>query len=123
MGVGAPLAEVSITQMRILVAQRDLHLGNVLEQLLSTRGYQVLRAGHGEDVTAILETEEPPAMAIVDQGLPGGGGVKVCRRLRRARAGDTYLLMLIGLGDVQVSALSDVADTPAALAAGANDLV
>src|SRR5262245_6959059 len=101
--------------MRILLAEADPETGYRLEKALVSRGYQVLRAAHVEDVGAILETEEAPPMAIVERELPGGGGIGVCRLLRRVRARATYVLMTTGV--------ADGAAVRAAIAAGANDLV
>jgi DNA-binding response OmpR family regulator len=101
--------------MRILLAEDDQQISLILERLLTSRGYEVLKAAHVEDVAALIEAEETAPMAIVEFGLPGGGGADVCRRLRQASNGYTFILMLTGL--------ADEATLRAAIDAGANDLV
>src|SRR4051794_29637084 len=101
--------------MRVLLAEDDPIVGQILEKLLESRGYEVLRTADVADVSALLEDDEPPPMAIVEYKLPGGGGAEVCRMLKHARAGYTYVLMLTGLADEGM--------VRAAVHAGANDLV
>jgi sigma-B regulation protein RsbU (phosphoserine phosphatase) len=101
--------------MRVLLAEDDPHFSQMLERLLESRGYEVLKTAHVADVAAVLEEEEPPPMALVERELPGGGGAEVCRLLKRARAGYTYVIMLTGL--------ADEAAVRSAVDVGANDLI
>jgi DNA-binding response OmpR family regulator len=101
--------------MRVLLAEDDPHVGHVIEKLLESRGYEVLKTADVADVAALLEEDEPPPMALVEFELPGGGGAEVCRMLKRARAGYTYVLMLTGM--------ADEAAVRSAVDVGANDLI
>src|SRR5438477_10637753 len=75
---GPGLAVPLCTTMKLLLAEDDHQVGLILDRLLTSRGFEVLRAAHVEDVAALIEAGEVTPMAIVEHGLPGGGGVDVC---------------------------------------------
>ena len=65
--------------LRVLVVEDDIRLGNALSKALQRQGYEVLRA-----VTAAEALEAPPVdLILLDMGLPDGDGLDICRRLRR----------------------------------------
>ena len=65
--------------VRVLVVEDDIRLGNALSKALQRQGYEVLRA-----VTAAEALEAPPVdLILLDMGLPDGDGLDICRRLRR----------------------------------------
>ncbi len=65
--------------VRVLVVEDDIRLGNALSKALQRQGYEVLRA-----VTAAEALEAPPVdLILLDMGLPDGDGLDICRRLRQ----------------------------------------
>jgi len=68
-----------VGNVRVLVVEDDIRLGNALSKALQRQGYEVLRA-----VTAAEALEAPPVdLILLDMGLPDGDGLDICRRLRR----------------------------------------
>ena len=67
----------------IAVIDDDIHIGNVLEELLQREGYAVLRAYSGTEAVLLLERQRPD-LVLLDLMLPGMNGFEVCRRIRQA---------------------------------------
>lgn len=65
----------------ILVATEGEWSGRSLESVLVANGYAVLRAGDGDDALALARRYQPDAL-ILDDHMPGFGGIEVARRLR-----------------------------------------
>jgi two-component system, cell cycle response regulator len=83
--------------MKVLVIDDDPVTRLMLERLLTLRGYSVLTAINGEEGYHVLQTEDPPKLAIVDWMMPGMSGPELCRRLRERRnAHRTHIIMLTG---------------------------
>lgn len=60
----------------ILVIDDDLHIGNVLEEVLKKEGYGVLRAYSGTEALLVL-SERKPDLILLDLMLPGRSGEDV----------------------------------------------
>ncbi|HTI86513.1 MAG TPA: response regulator [Alphaproteobacteria bacterium] len=95
---------------RIVVIEDDAEIRLFLRTSLEGAGYTVATAARGRD--GIHQTQEPPALVILDLGLPDMDGVDVIRRLR-ADGGDVPILIL--------SARSDETQKVRALDLGADD--
>jgi two-component system response regulator MprA len=100
-----------ITVMRILVADDELAVRDVLGRALSSEGYEVAFARDGRETLAAVASEEPDA-AILDVMMPPPDGLEVCRRVRAA---DNALPILM------LTARREVSDRVAGLDAGADD--
>lgn len=98
---------------RLLVVDDDPAIRRGLRRALGLSGFAVEAAEDGETALALLGAGGVDAV-VLDVSMPGVSGVDVVRRLRR-RGDDVPVLML--------SALDDVADRIAGLAAGADDYV
>jgi len=83
----------------------------MLERTLSADGYGVTGAGDGGAALAHVERSAPDLL-VLDIGLPGLGGLAVCRRLRDKGLAVPILLL---------TARDAVADRVAGLDAGADD--
>lgn len=68
---------------RVLVAGGDkvnlTHIRGVLEKT----GYDILTASDANEALRLLDTDDAPALAVVDLELPGLDEVEMCRRLQR----------------------------------------
>ena len=53
----------------------------LLDAVLTSRGYEVVPAGSGEEALAKIATEQPD-LVLLDIVMPGMDGYEVCRRLR-----------------------------------------
>ena len=54
----------------ILIIDDDLHIGNMLEEILRKEGYGVLRAYSGTEALLVL-SKETPDLILLDLMLPG----------------------------------------------------
>src|SRR3954465_8426053 len=78
----------------VLIAEDDTQLRGVLAALIDSEPtLQLVAAARDADEAIELACEKRPDVAIVDVRMPGGGGVKVARELRRS-APDTKVLAL-----------------------------
>ncbi len=100
--------------MRILIAEDDVVTATRLRGLLGSWQYNVVHATNGSEALRVLESDEPPALAILDWVMPELTGVEICRRVReRHIAVPTYIVLLTSK-DASV-------DIVAGLDAGADD--
>jgi two-component system, cell cycle response regulator len=85
--------------MKILIAEDDAVSRRILEVHLVKWGYEVIVTRNGDEAWRVLESADPPRIAILDWMMPGMDGVDVCRRVR---SGVTepyiYLILLTALG-------------------------
>lgn len=65
----------------ILIVDDDLHIGNVLEEVLTKAGYGVLRAYSGTEALFIL-SEHTPDLILLDLMLPGLNGEDVLPQIK-----------------------------------------
>ncbi|WP_372632035.1 response regulator transcription factor [Cohnella sp.] len=68
-------------RIRVLAADDDPSIRELLRLTLSMEGYVVLEAEDGEKASRICETEQVH-LAIVDVMMPGKDGLELCREIR-----------------------------------------
>ncbi len=95
----------------ILVVDDDPAIVSMLERSLGAEGYEPLSAETGETALEFIDTHMPD-LIILDLGLPGIGGLEVCKRIRYG-LNEVPILML--------TARSSVADRVTGLETGADD--
>lgn len=93
----------------IAVIDDDVHIGNVLTELLNREGYDVLRAYSGTEALLLLERNRPD-LILLDLMLPGLSGEEVLPRIQ-------------GIPTIVVSAKVDVQDKVNLLLGGAADYI
>jgi DNA-binding response OmpR family regulator len=97
---------------RILVAEDDRDIRELVRDVLEHAGFEVTLAGDGP--TAIRDTRQVrPDLIVLDLGLPGLDGLDVARAIRRES--DLPIIML--------TARADESDTLVGLEIGADDYV
>ena len=102
--------------MRILIAEDDPISRRVLQSTLDKWGYEVLVCSDGFEAWEAFQSNDAPAMAILDWMMPGIDGIDLCRRVRESPNLDsTYILLL--------TAKDGTEDLVEGLKAGANDYV
>ncbi|MBX3586951.1 MAG: response regulator transcription factor [Ramlibacter sp.] len=80
------------TMKRILVAEDQTDIRDLLALNLRGAGYEVVEAGDG--LRALdLQTREPSDLMVLDLMMPGLDGLELCKTLR-ARGSSTPILML-----------------------------
>ena len=72
-----PLSEGAGRKMKqILIVDDDVHIGDMIEEMLTRRGYGVLRAYSGTEALLILAGKRPD-LILLDLMLPGVTGEEV----------------------------------------------
>jgi two-component system KDP operon response regulator KdpE len=97
---------------RILLVDDEPAIQRAIGPLLRSRGYDVDIAGTGSHALRLI-AERPPALVVLDLGLPDLEGTEVCRRIRLTST----------LPIVVLSARGAEADKVQALDLGADDYV
>ena len=66
----------------IAVIDDDIHIGDILEEVLRQKGFEVLRAYSGSEALYLLERHRPD-LILLDLMLPGLAGEEVLARISR----------------------------------------
>ena len=69
---------------KILVIDDDLLIVNILKDILSKAGYQVLITRDGYSAVEITHKQKPD-LIILDMMLPGGGGISILHRIKLSK--------------------------------------
>ncbi|MFY9856224.1 MAG: response regulator transcription factor [Terracidiphilus sp.] len=97
-----------IGNLLIVDDERSIRLS--LRTILSKFGYVIVEAARGEEALALVRTEKFDAV-LLDIGMPGIGGVEVCRRMRRVDPRLPIVMLTVESGeDRKVEALDAGAD-------------
>lgn len=79
---------------RILIADGDEKMLQLIGQTLKEENYDIVSAKHTDEIQVILD-DEIPDLFLLDASLPGIGGVKFCKTLRGSRlTTDTPIVLL-----------------------------
>jgi PAS domain S-box-containing protein len=79
----------------VLVAEGSPIVLTHLRSLLQKSGYKVLATGDGNQALALLQSADPPSLALIDWSMPGLDGLEICRRLRKGNhRRSTYVILL-----------------------------
>lgn len=102
------------TLLTILIAEDEEVSRQVLQRMLELWGHEVVVTSNGAQAWKILQSDDPPWLAILDLAMPELDGIEVCRRVRQIQTSTpTYLILLTARDRVE-----DVVD---GLEAGADD--
>jgi two-component system KDP operon response regulator KdpE len=93
----------------ILVVDDEAAIRRFLRLSLKAHGYGVTEAANGEDALAQV-VAQPPALVILDLGLPDVDGIEVTRRLREWSRVPILILSVRGSETDKVAALDAGAD-------------
>ena len=99
--------------MRILLADDDLLMRELLQSVLAAYGHEVEVFDDGAQVWRAYDADPAP-MVVLDWEMPEMDGLEVCRRVRGHAAGDGTFLLVI-------TARAKAADLEDVLTAGADD--
>jgi two-component system, OmpR family, response regulator len=101
--------------VRVLVADDDRDIRDLVVFKLTQAGYAVQAVGDGAAALAAIQ-DDPPDLAILDVMMPGLSGVDVLRKIRQSPE-------IASLSVVLLTAKSADSDVDAGLATGADDYV
>ena len=100
--------------MKILLVEDSYLERTKLGCLLSDWGFDYVAVGSGTEAVKLVESSDPPDLALLDWLLPGLDGIDILRRIRKLRQGNyIYAVML--------TAKSHKSDRIKAMEAGADD--
>lgn len=102
------------TVTRVLIADDDIVVRDVLRRYLERDGLDVSVARDGTQALAVLGSESVD-LAVLDVMMPGPDGLALCRTLRERSGFDVPVILLTALGEED--------DRIAGLEAGADDYV
>jgi phosphoserine phosphatase RsbU/P len=86
-------------RVKILIAEDDAVTNRYLQSTLGKWGYEVIATMNGAEAWRILESAEPPRMAILDWMMPQMDGLELCRKIRETPAmAPTYVILLTARG-------------------------
>ncbi len=102
--------------IRALVAEDNPVFQSVLFSMLTRWGYDTVVAQDGNEAWEILQSSNPPRLAVLDWVMPGIDGVEICRRIRAA-GNEPYVYILL------LTARTDSKDLVEGMEAGADDYV
>ena len=80
--------------MKILIAEDEPVFRQLLEDILTKWGYEVVVAQDGSEAYRILLSENTPKLAILDWKMPGMEGIEICREIRKD-AGENYTYIIL----------------------------
>ena len=84
---------------KILIADDDLEILNLVKHHLSKRPVHIVEASDGEEALRAARREKPD-LIILDVMMPGMSGWEVCRAIREDDTLDgTSVIMLTGIGE------------------------
>lgn len=105
----AKAAVPSTGSLKVLVADDNVDLVNVLTDFLELLGHSVITAGKGSDAL-VLVGKELPDVAILDIGMPEMNGYELARAIRDAEWGQKIALIAItGWGNIDDQAKTKAA--------------
>jgi CheY-like chemotaxis protein len=87
---------------RILVIDDNAEARELLKDILTDRGYQILEAGDGEQALAVMSSAQVH-MAIVDLDMPKMNGIEFSKRAKAARP-DLPIIMVTAYSQFYVPA-------------------
>ena len=79
---------------RILVADDESHILNVVSLKLSNAGFQVTTASDGQEAYE-LASAEPPDLLITDFHMPQLSGIELCKKLKQSEATDSIPTIML----------------------------
>jgi len=95
---------------KVLVADDERQLRDLLHEFLTSEGYEVLLASNGEEAIELAEREIPHAI-LLDVKMPGIDGIEVCKRLKaEPKTQFIPVIMITGYVDNKMVAIESGAD-------------
>jgi DNA-binding response OmpR family regulator len=86
---------MGVTRVNVLIVEDDDRVARALGSALAKHGYAVTLAGDAG--AALADRADPPALVLLDLGLPDLDGVDLCRRLRGRS--DVPIIVVTARGD------------------------
>lgn len=91
-----------VKQKRVLIADDETHILNVLSIKLQNAGFAVIQAEDGLSAYD-LACSDPPDLIITDYQMPGLSGLELCARLRNDPATSEVPVILLTARGIAIS--------------------
>ncbi|HWC96403.1 MAG TPA: diguanylate cyclase [Candidatus Sulfopaludibacter sp.] len=104
----------TVRRMKVLAAEDNPVFQSMLRSMLTKWGYEAVITRDGDEAWELLQSSDPPRMAILDWMMPHMDGVELCRRVRAAGR-EPYLYILL------LTARTEAQDLVEGMDAGADD--
>jgi two-component system, NtrC family, response regulator AtoC len=92
---------IAAARIRVLIAEDEEHLGRILEQFLSSRGFEVHVVRDGDAALAALQNETYD-VALLDIVMPGMDGLEVLRRVQEDPS-PPQVIIITGNGTIETA--------------------
>ncbi len=102
-------------KIKVLVADDEQFVLDFLNDLLSTSGFEVLKAVNGKEAIESISRDKPQVL-LLDITMPDMDGFKTCEQIRKRPENDSLVIIML-TGDGHESAIVT------ALESGADDYV
>lgn len=79
---------------RVLIAEDDPITRMMLGATLSSWGVETIQVGDGDEALKVMQSEDPPRLALLDWIMPGKDGPQVCKELRTG-APEPYIYTIL----------------------------
>ena len=84
--------------MKILIAEDDITLREILASGLEKRGHEVVQASDGEEAWQKMQEPDAPRMLLLDIMMPVMDGLELCKKIRSFyKRAQPYIIMLTAL--------------------------
>ncbi|MFH1824006.1 MAG: HD domain-containing phosphohydrolase [Candidatus Firestonebacteria bacterium] len=93
-----------MTKPKILIADDDISIRNMLSRYFETSGFEVILASNGLEAIDI-EKETKPDLVILDVEMPEMNGLESCRMIREKRSGINYIPIIFLSGASEESSI------------------
>lgn len=80
--------------MKLLVADDSGLYRTMLKAMMEAQGYEVVLANNGYEARQIIESDDPPRLAILDCFMPGISGLDLCELIRSRKQDYIYTIVL-----------------------------
>ena len=103
------------SKVKILIADDEPDVLRLLEGILTSSGFDLVKATNGKEAVEQV-SQEHPDLVLLDIGMPELNGFETCERLRKEKNNETLPILMLTARDRE----SDIVQ---ALEAGADDYV
>jgi len=79
---------------KILYADDELDVREIVKSILTKEGYEVIVAKDGSEALSLAKSNTPD-LVILDYQMPGLNGIEVCRALKKDNATKTISVMMV----------------------------
>ena len=85
--------------MKILIADDEETVLQLLDSLLTKWGFETVLCGNGKDAWEIIQQEDAPDILLLDWIMPDMNGVELCRKVRELKKEPSPYIMILTAKD------------------------